>query len=177
MFKQFSLVLAGLVGLAFLISFVLPGRWEVSRDMQVNADSYEVHAVLEDLENWSSWCPWGRAVDGSTTVTLGDDQRGVDANMKWTGKTIGSGTLVVRSSDPERGMVFDLGLRSGKELVRGYLTYEMAPNGGTIVHFKLDGDVSSSPIGRYIGLMRGYTTGPDLVDALTRLKRRLERGV
>ena len=30
---------------------------------------------------------------------------------------------------------------------------------------------------RYIALMRGYTVGPDLVDALLRLKRQLERGV
>ena len=33
------------------------------------------------------------------------------------------------------------------------------------------------PIGRYVGMMRGYTTGPDLVDALTRLKRKIERRV
>ena len=110
-------------------------------------------------------------------MTLGDDHRGVDGSMQWTGKQLGNGTLKVRSSDPERGLVFDLGLRGGKELVRGTLSYEPAPNGGTIVHLRLDGDVSSSPMGRYIGLMRGYTTGPDLVDALTRLKRRIERGV
>jgi hypothetical protein len=177
MLKQFALVFAGLIGLALLISFVLPGRWEVSRNVQINADSYEIHAPVDDLESWNTWSPWGRAVDGSATVTLGEDQRGVDGSMRWTGKQLGSGTLVVRSSDPERGLVFDLGLRGGKEPVRGYLSFEMAANGGTIVHFRLDGDVSSSPVGRYVGLMRGYTTGPDLVDALTRLKRRIERGV
>ncbi|HVS20107.1 MAG TPA: SRPBCC family protein, partial [Planctomycetota bacterium] len=177
MLKQFALVFAGLIGLAFLISFVLPGRWDVSRNVPINADSYEIHAFVEDLENWTNWSPWGRAVDGSAKVTLGQDHRGVDGSMQWTGEKVGSGTLVVRSSDPERGLVFELGLRGGKELVRGYLSYEPAPNGGTVVHFRLDGDVSSSPTGRYIGLMRGYTTGPDLVDALTRLKRRLERGV
>jgi len=67
-------------------------------------------------------------------------------------------------------------LRGGSEPVRGTLRYEIAPTGGTMVRFTLRGDVSSSPVGRYIGLMRGYTTGPDLVDALTRLKRQLERG-
>jgi hypothetical protein len=177
MFKQFAAVLAGLIGLAFLISFVLPGRWEVAREMQINADNYQIHALVDDLETWTEWCPWGRAADGSAKITLGDDRAGVDGSLQWQGKDIGSGSLVVRSSDPERGLIFDVGLRGGKEPVRGTLSYQMAPNGGTLVRFQLTGDVSSSPIGRYVGLMRGYTTGPDLVDALTRLKRRLERGV
>lgn len=177
MLKQFAAVLAGLVGLAFLVSFVLPGRWEVVRTMQINADNYEIHAKIDDLESWSSWSPWGREADPSATVTLGDDHRGVDGSMQWNGEELGQGNLTIRSSDRERGMVFDVGLRGGRELVRGSISYEMAPNGGTIVRFQLTGDVSSSPVGRYIGLMRGYTTGPDVVDSLSRLKRILERGV
>ena len=177
MFKQFAIVIGGLLGLAFLVSFVLPGNWEVSREMQMNVDSYDVHATVDDMETWTNWSPWGRAVDGSATITIGETRRGKDASFTWKGQELGSGDVIVRSSDPERGLVFDVGLRGGKERVRGMVTYEMAPNGGTVVRFTLSGNVSSDPIGRYRALMRGYTTGPDLVDSLARLKRQLERGV
>jgi len=177
MLKQFAAVIACLVGILFLVSFVLPARWEVSREMQVNSDNYDIHAVVEDLETWTNWSPWGPAADGTAKLTLGDDHSGVDGTMQWTGKDLGSGSLTIRSSDVDRGIVFDLGLRGGSERVRGSISYTPAPSGGTLVRIQLSGDVSSSPIGRYIGMMRGYTTGPDLVDALTRLKRKIERRV
>lgn len=176
MFKQLSLVLGGLLAILFLISFVLPGQWEVTREMQVNAEPYAVHRITGDLETWNNWSPWGRGADGTVKVVVGPDPTAVGGRLEWDGKSVGSGHLVVTSTDEEKGMLFDVALRGGREPVRGTLRYEMAPTGGTMVRFTLRGDVSSSPVGRYIALMRGYTTGPDLVDALTRLKRQLERG-
>lgn len=177
MFKQFALVLGGLLGIALLVSFVLPGHWEVARDMQINADSYDVHRVVGDLETWNDWSPWGRAVDTSAQVTVGPEGSVVGGRYEWKGRQIGSGNLKITSTSDEQGMTFEIGLRGGAERVLGTLRYELAPNGGTLVRFTLRGDVAGSPVGRYIALARGYTTGPDLVDALTRLKRRLERGV
>jgi uncharacterized membrane protein len=177
MFKQLAIVLGGLLAIAFLISFVLPGRWEITREMQVNAEPEDVHRVAGDLETWNDWSPWGRGADGSAKVTVGPDSSAVGGRYEWKGKDIGSGHAVLTSSDEEKGLGFNLGLRGGREPVLGLLRYEAAPSGGTMVRFTLSGDVSSSPMGRYIALMRGYTTGPDLVDALTRLKRKIERGV
>ena len=39
----------GLAGLALLVSFVLPSRWEVSREMTFNVWPREVHAAAGDL--------------------------------------------------------------------------------------------------------------------------------
>jgi uncharacterized membrane protein len=177
MFKQLALVLGGLLGIALLVSFVLPGHWEVARDMQINADTYDVHRVVGELETWNDWSPWGRGVDTSAQVSVGPEGSVVGGRYEWKGKQIGSGHVKIVSTSDEQGLTFELGLRGGAERVQGTLRYEPAPGGGTRVRFTLRGDVSGSPVGRYIALMRGYTTGPDLVDALTRLKRRIERGV
>ena len=176
MLKQLSLVLGGLLAILFLISFVLPGQWEVSREMQINAEPFGVHRLVGDLETWNHWSPWVKGADPKAKLVVGPNPTAVGGRLEWTGDDIGSGSLVVTSTDEEKGVIFDLALRGGREPVRGTLRYEIAPTGGTMVRFTLRGDVSSSPIGRYIGMMRGYTTGPDLVDALTRLKRQLERG-
>lgn len=177
MFKQFALVIGGLLGIALLVSFVLPSHWEVSREMQIGGDSYDVHRVVGDLETWNNWSPWSRTVDATTQVTLGPLGSAVGGRYEWKGKSVGTGNLTITSTHDEQGLAFDLGLRGGSEHVRGSLRYEPAPSGGTLVRFTLRGDLNANPIGRYIGLMRGYTTGPDLVDALTRLKRQIERGV
>lgn len=177
MFKQLALVFGGLLVLAFLISFVLPGQWEIAREMQINAESHVVHRVAGDLETWNEWAPWGRGADNTAKVTVAADSASVGGRYEWKGEGIGSGHAILTSTDDETGLGFDLGLRGGREPVKGLVRYEPAPSGGTLVRITLRGDVSSSPVGRYIALMRGYTTGPDLVDALTRLKRRVERGV
>jgi hypothetical protein len=176
MLKQVSLVLGGLLAILLLVSFVLPGQWEVVREMQISAEPHTVHRITGDLETWNNWSPWGRGADATAKVVVGPAPAAVGGRLEWTGKDLGSGHLVVTSSDDEKGMVFNVALRGGREPVSGTLRYEMAPTGGTMVRFTLRGDVSSSPVGRYIGMMRGYTTGPDLVDALTRLKRQVERG-
>lgn len=177
MFKQLAIVLGGLLGIALLISFVLPGQWEVTREMQITAEPDTIHRVAGDLETWNNWSPWGRSADASAKVVVGPDSSAVGGRLEWKGNDVGSGHLVLTSSDEEKGLAFDAALRGGREPVKGLLRYEMAPNGGTLVRFSLRGDVSSSPVGRYIALMRGYTTGPDLVDGLTRLKRLIERGI
>src|SRR5687767_4609219 len=176
-FKQLALVLGGLAGLAFLISFVLPGHWEVAREMQIVVDAREVHHVAGDLANWSTWSPWSKTVDPKATCTASANSSALGATYEWSGPELGKGSLKITASDYDKGVWFDLGLRNGREPVKGVLQYTELPNGGCMVKFSLRGDVCNSPVGRYVALMRGYTTGPDIVDSLLRLKTRVERGM
>ena len=174
--KQFLIVFASLFGLAFLVSFVLPSQWEVSREMQINADPTDVHFVTSDLETWQRWSPWSLSVDPKASITASPNSHSVGSRLDWDGPDLGRGNLTVSASERGVGVWFDLGLRGGREKIKGVLQFSQPPNGGCLMKFTLRGDVSNDPVGRYVALMRAYTVGPDLNDAMLRLKRQIERG-
>lgn len=173
--KQVFVVLLGLLGLALLVSFVLPSSWEVSREMHVSVWPREVHAVAGDLETWKAWSPWSTASDPGAKFELSQTTTEVGSTFSWTGRELGTGKLKVTSTDRDKGIKFELSLRGGKEVVHGSLGYQEIVTGATIVSLRLRGDVGGNPIGRYLAIARGYTMGPSIVEALSRLKRTAER--
>jgi hypothetical protein len=174
-FKQVFVVLLGLLGLALLVSFVLPSSWEVSREMHVSVWPREVHAVAGDLETWKTWSPWSTAADPSAKFELSAETSEVGSTLSWTGRELGTGKLIITSIDRDKGIEFELRLRGGKEIVRGALGYQEIVTGATIVSLRVRGDVGGNPIGRYMAIARGYTMGPSIVEAIARLKRTAER--
>ena len=173
--KQVFVVLLGLAGLALLVSFVLPSRWEVSREMTVNVWPREVHAVAGDLDTWKTWSPWSLAADPAATVQASPQSDAIGSTLTWSGPELGRGTLELKSLDRDKGVDFELRLRAGKELVHGSLRYSEITTGATVVTLTLRGNAGGDPIGRYLAIARGYTMGPSVVEALSRLKRTAER--
>jgi len=173
-FKNIALLVICAVGLTVGIAFVLPATWEVSREIQIQAYPGDVHYVVNDLETWKDWSPWGLMVDNAAGTKVGDRSRGVGATLSWSGPEVGTGSLKVLSEDRQKGLKFDLALRGGKEHVKGSIAYEEVRRGECRVTLTLNGDVQSNVIGRYVAFMRRYTLGGDLASALARLKKRLE---
>ncbi len=174
--KNVFIFLLCVAGIATGVSFVLPSTWEITREVQIPVDAYTAHAYIDDLSNWRDWCPWGSAVDPSVQLTTSPRSRGVGAELTWNGKQVGRGSLKISMSDDAKGVGFDARLRGGHEPVKGMLELRDLASGATVIKFTLRGDVSRNPVGRYFALLRNYSTGPEIVDALTRLRKRLELG-
>ncbi len=173
--KQVFVVLLGLLGLALLVSFVLPSSWEVAREMHISVWPREVHAVAGDIETWKAWSPFGTAADPAAKIEIQTEKGEVGSTLSFTGPELGHGKLTITKSDREKGLEFELQLRGGKEIVHGSVSYTEIVTGATVVSFRLRGDVGGNPIGRYRAIARGYTMGPSIVEALARLKRTAER--
>jgi hypothetical protein len=173
--KQVFVVLLGLSGLALLVSFVLPSRWEVSREMVLNVWPQEVHAVAGDLDTWKAWSPWSLGADPAAVIQASPQSDRLGSTLSWVGPELGKGSLELTRLDRDKGLEFELRLRDGKELVHGALRYGEISTGATNVVFTLRGDVGGDPIGRYRAIARGYTMGPSVVEALARLKDLAER--
>lgn len=170
-YKRTLLFLTCLVAIAYGVSYALPGSWEVSRKMQVGVDSSLIHEVAGDFETWGRWSPWCGLVDPSVKLEPSKRSKGVDATLDFEGEDLGTGTITLTSSDPDKGLWFSVDRPGHKEQVQGVIEYEHLPNGTTMVQMTLRGDVSASPVLRYVALMRNYTTGPELVEGLSRLKK------
>jgi uncharacterized membrane protein len=161
-------------GALALVSFVLPSSWEVAREIQIHAGAGEVHRVVADLETWAHWFPWGRSVDPGVKMDVGAPARGNGARLAWNGPQVGDGSLEVSFEDPAKGLWFGLARRGDRERIKGVFQYEELDGSSTMVKWTLRSEVGFDPIERYVALMRTYTMGPDLVDALERLKRQVE---
>lgn len=169
--KNLAIFLICAVGLAGLVSFALPTTWEVSRELQIGLDSRTVHETVGDLSTWNTWSPFGIAADSSVTFTTGASTTREGATAEWSGEDVGKGSLKITASDQDKGVWFDLTLGGGRERAKGVIQYEDLPSGAIMARFSIRGDVSSDPVGRYVGIFRGYTMGPDLVESLSRLKK------
>jgi len=176
MLKHTLVTLICLVSLAALVGLVLPSTWDVSRTAQIQNDIPHCHAVVGDLETWQQWSPWSYSVDGQVRFQQVLSSQGPGATLNWNGPKIGAGKLTVLTESRVEGLTFDLALRGGAERVQGAVTYRDINGSATSVTMTMHGDVGSDLIGRYRILVRTYTVGPDVVDALTRLKRRVETG-
>jgi hypothetical protein len=172
--KKLALVVVCAAGLAYGLSFGPPPAWEVTREVRIAADSDEIHGLVGDLDQWPSWSPWCRTEDGTLQLTSSGSSIGVGATCQFEGRKLGKGTIRITSSDPGRGLSFDVQTRANLEQLKGSLVYEYLPGGFTRVRFTLNGDASGSPIGRYLGRLHSYTKGPVVVDSLSRLKKLCE---
>ena len=79
------------------------------------------------------------------------------------------------ASHPSSGIEFDMDLDEGRFMSVGAVRYDVE-SAGTRVTWTLEGDMGSSPTGRWFGLFMDALTGPSFERGLLRLKERVESG-
>lgn len=161
-----------LVVILFLVvGFFLPAEYHVERSVVIAASPLQIHPFTSDLRMWEEWTPWQRE-DESLVIEYGARTSGVGARQSWTSEN-GRGTLVVTSSDPDRGVELDF--RLGDQSHLGAVVLRYAPvDGGTRVFMTMDGEVGATPIERWFSAFMGVMTGPDFERALSRLRVMVE---
>lgn len=161
-----------LVVILFLVvGFFLPAEYHVERSVVIKAEPTQIHDYTSDLRMWEEWTPWQRE-DESLVIQYGARTAGVGARQSWTSER-GNGTLVVTSSDPDRGVEADFRLGDQSHLGAVVLRYEPV-EGGTRVSMTMDGEVGATPIERWLSAFMGAMTGPEFDLALARLREMVE---
>ena len=170
--KWLAIVVVSVVVLFIGIGFALPGTYEVERSVSIAAPPEKVHSLVGDLERWPDWSPW---TDGDPTIetTLGTKTRGVGASQSWTGDS-GSGELTFTSTDPARGVEYDLSFEGGAWTSVAVIAYEPA-GPATTVRWIMRGDNSGNPVGAWFALMMVGWVGPMFELGLGKLKAAAER--
>lgn len=169
-------ILALLAGTFVLVGILLPGTVEVARTADIEAPPEAVFLLLNDLEAWAEWTPWGEVES-----RLEGPAWGVGARRVWDDPVLGSGSLTLVESRPPPatpdlglpGIVYQVEVDEGAIRFEGTITVEPR-SGGSLVTWSERADLGWNPLLGWTALGMERSQGRQLQDALDRLKARME---
>ena len=170
-------VLALLAGTFVLVGILLPGTVEVTRTVEITAPPEAVFTLLDDLEAWAEWTPWGEVeshLEGPAT--------GAGARRVWDDPALGSGSLTLLESRPPPaepgrgtpGVDYVVELEGGAIRFEGTIIVEMR-SGVSLVTWTERAELGWNPLMGWTALNLEESQGRQLGDSLERLKARAER--
>jgi len=172
--KKILIILGVIILLLFLISLLLKPNYTVERSVVINAEPMEIFPYCNNLHNWQKWMPWTKELDKTAVYTFEGSQSGVGAIMKWNGKEIGKGKLIIKKEISGELVGYDMEFDEGSYKSVGKLLLERVP-GGTKVTWGDYGNVGFNPVGRYFCLLMDSFMGPDFEKGLNKLKKVIEK--
>lgn len=161
-------ILALLAGGFVLVGILLPGAVEVTRSVEIEAAPEAVFPLLNDLERWAEWTPWGEVesrLDGPAT--------GTGARRVWDDPGLGSGSLTLVASRPPFGVDYEVEVEDGAIRFAGTISVE-ARGAGSLVTWTERADLGWNPLLGWTALTMDESQGRQLRDGLDRLKARVE---
>ena len=169
-----GLMVAGILALlaaAFLIvGILLPGTVEVTRTVEIDAPPETVFPLVNDLEAWAEWTPWGEVES-----RLEGPSAGPGARRVWDDPALGSGSLTLMAARPPFGVDYVVEVEDGAIRFEGTISVE-ASGEGSVVSWTERVDLGWNPILGWTALTMDESQGLQLLESLDRLKQRAESG-
>lgn len=169
-----------IVGLAVLavallaIGFLLPSHFRVERSVEINAPADRIYALLVAPGEWKRWTVWNRR-DPAMKMEYGGPQAGVGARWSWRSETEGNGEMEFTEAVPNQRIGYKLTFPEFGMQSNGVLA--ITPTGNSQrVSWTNEGEMGSSPINRWFGLLMDRMVGKDFEAGLTNLKQLAEAG-
>ncbi len=158
--------------LLIVVSFFLPSRYHVERSVVVTAKPESIFPLLNELRQWPEWTAWTTNREPSLVYSQSGPASGVGAVQSWTAAS-GNGTIKLTSSDPAKGVGYELNFNDGRFVATGRIEMLVVKT-GTQVTWTTEGDLGANPVGRYLGLLMDRMMGVDFEVGLANLKSRFE---
>ena len=176
-----GVIVAGILALlaaAFLIAgILLPGTVEVTRTIEIDAPPEAVFPLVNNLEAWTEWTPWGE-VDSR----LEGPAEGSGARRVWDDPALGSGSLTLidarapASPGAPAPASVDYLVEVEDAAIRFEGTISIEASGpGSIVSWTERADLGWNPILGWTALTLDESQGRQLDESLERLRQLAER--
>ena len=153
-----------------LVGILLPGTVEVTRSVQIEAEPEAVFPLLNDLERWAEWTPWGEVES-----RLEGPPAGTGARRVWDDPGLGSGSLTLVGSRPPAGVDYEVVVEDGAIRFEGTISVA-AGAGGSVVTWTERADLGWNPLLGWTALTMDESQGRQLRESLDRLKAEVEAG-
>ncbi len=173
MIKKLVLVLIGLFIIVTVVGFLLPSDYDVERSIVIQGDGPAVFPYINNLQKWQAWTPWNKEKYPSMTQTYSGPEEGVGAKSAWKDPESGSGNLEIKTSDPEKGITYDLAFE-GYSMSQGRIAMETV-EGGVKVTMGMKGEMGGNPYTKYFGLLMDSAMGGEFEEGLNSLKTVIEK--
>jgi effector-binding domain-containing protein len=161
-----------LAGAALIGGLFLPSRAHVERSIAIDRPPASVFTLLSSWQTFQEWSPWAHE-EPQASFSFDGPPFGSGARYAWSGRTIGSGEMVMTRAEPYTAVeaAVDLGPRG-----HGSMRFAVEPKpGGSVVTWSYDADLGLDLVGRYAGRTFDGRLGPAFESGLVALKAYAER--
>ena len=171
--KTVLIAIAGLAALLLLIGFLLPGKYQVTRSIDVNAPMIKVYPLVYDPKAWARWGVWNQR-DPAMKMTYSGAPAGVGAKWAWESKSQGNGSMELTRAEFDKVIAYKTTFSDYDGVFDGRL--EFAPiASGVRVTWIAEGDVGANPLMHYFAMLMDRMLGPDFEAGLKNLKTLAEQ--
>ena len=173
MLKWTVIALVALVALLFAGGYALSPKFSVARSTTIAAPAEKVYALIADPREWKRWTVWNQR-DPAMQVSYSGPPSGTGAAWAWQSKSEGDGKMTFTAAEANRRLAYDLYFPDFGTTSAGAL--ELAAAGaGTQVTWRMNGDMGSNPLFRWLALFGDRMVGPDFEAGLANLKALAEK--
>ena len=157
------------------VSYLLPGKAEVSRSITINAPAEMIFPYVNSMQETEKWSPW-LSRDPETKLAYSGPEAGVGNTLSWSSDhpQVGTGTQEITESIENQLVrtALDFG-----PMGTASASFELQPEGdATKVTWGFDSDLGLNPMSRWMGLMMDSWVGGDYERGLENLKALVETG-
>ena len=166
-------IIAGLIGLIFIIPAIMPGKYSVEKSIVINKMPDVVFDHVANLNHYRDWNPWQKMEPGAKANVTGTPKT-VGHRFEWEGKKIGQGSLTIKSVNPPHKAEIDLEfVKPWKSKADDIWTFE-SQNGSTKVTWLNHGPLAY-PMARMMGPMISKNLNYQFEQGLKNLKEMCEK--
>lgn len=167
--KVATLGVLGVIAILVLVSFLLPAKYKISREITIDAPDSVIYNLTANLEHWDIWTAWNKTLDSTVIFNMTGKDGQIGTTRGWNGKVIGNGELVITELKNNSLLGYNLSFQKGKYRSKGEIILQ--PSGeSTKVIWTDEGDLGYNPVNRYFGLFMDRMMGPDFEKGLNKLK-------
>ena len=173
MLKWTVIALVTLAVLLFAGGYALSPKFSVARSTTIAAPAEKVYALIADPREWKRWTVWNQR-DPAMQISYSGPPSGAGAAWAWQSKSEGDGKMTFTAAEANRRLAYDLYFPDFGTTSAGALELTAAGT-GTQVTWRMNGDMGSNPLFRWLALFGDRMVGPDFEAGLANLKGLAEK--
>jgi len=164
--KTILWILLALGAIFLIVSFFLPSKYNVSREISINGPAKQIYAQVIDFEKWEAWSPWLQE-DPTMAFNYQEQTAGAGAIYTWTSEENGGGKQRIKYASPydtiQTVIEFD-----GRDPRNGLWTFNGTKEGLTMVKWGFSGELGF--FSRIFGLFMDGMVGESVEIGLGNIK-------
>ena len=155
------------------VSYLLPGKAEVSRSISIDAPTSAIFPYVNSMQETEKWSPW-LLHDPETKLTYSGPEAGVGNTLYWSSdhEQVGTGTQEIVESVENQSVKTSLDFGP---MGTASASFVLQPEGDqTQITWEFASNLGMNPMMRWMGLMMDNWVGGDYERGLENLKELVE---
>ena len=170
--KKLVIAILGTSSLFMIVSLFMESKWEIQKDIIIEASKEEIFPWINQSRNHAKWTPWDRNSDITIVYSFEGPEAGEGATVLWQGSNTKPGKRVITNSFLNEKIEYMIYLDK-KFSARGEVVLETVEE-GTKVTWRDYGDLGWNLMGRLIAASANEQIGYSFEKGLMKLKGLVE---